>query len=401
MSLLRKTTQNPLPVCKPETGKNQYDIYPTHDLGPDKIFCDYTSLARRLAGQKQVVVDGYVGVRFDLFRQELNRALTQLGIRPVWWSVDAALRPQEEIERLVAPYLGGDDPIFGFRTPLRLEEFFDGEKLRAIAPDPEAEMNILVGTGAALAGWQGELVYIDIPKNEIQFRSRAGSIANLGATQPEPPKKMYKRFYFVDWVVLNRHKKELLPRIGRVKLVQCNFSQYSGRYDAFCAGETPPVFDPACAGGALMDLGVYNVSYIVGLFGEPNQVHYTANVERGIDTSGILTMDYSGFKAVSIAAKDCAAPARYIIQGTKGYILQKSTANCCGGVTFHPNEGKEEHYNLNGGRPREAAEFETFARAMESGDQELCTRMQDTSIAVSRVLTVARRSAGIRFPGER
>ena len=37
-----------------------------------------------------------------------------------------------------------------------------------------------------------------------------------------------------------------------------------------------------------MDLGVYNVSYIVGLFGEPNQVKYTANIERSIDTSGIL-----------------------------------------------------------------------------------------------------------------
>ena len=195
--------------------------------------------------------------------------------------------------------------------------------------------------------------------------------------------------------------RELLPRIGTVKLVQCNFSQYSSRYDAFCAGDVQPAFDPACAGGALMDLGVYNVSYIVGLFGEPNQVKYTANMERGIDTSGILTMDYSGFKAVSIAAKDCAAPARYIIQGTKGYILQKSTANCCGGVTFHPNEGKEEHYNLNGGRPRQAAEFEAFARALENGDQELCTRMQDTTIAVSRVMTVARRSAGIRFPCDR
>ena len=192
--------------------------------------------------------------------------------------------------------------------------------------------------------------------------------------------------------------RELLPRIGTVKLVQCNFSQYSSRYDAFCAGDVQPAFDPACAGGALMDLGVYNVSYIVGLFGEPNQAKYTANIERGIDTSGILTMDYSGFKAVSIAAKDCAAPARYIIQGTKGYILQKSTANCCGGITFHPNEGKEEHYNLNGGRPRQAAEFEAFARALESGDQELCGRMQDTTIAVSRVLTVARRNAGIRFP---
>ena len=195
--------------------------------------------------------------------------------------------------------------------------------------------------------------------------------------------------------------RELLPRVGTVKLVQCNFSQYSSRYDAFCAEQVAPSFDPACAGGALMDLGVYNISYIVGLFGEPNQVHYTANMERNIDTSGILTMDYSGFKAVSIAAKDCGAPARYVIQGTKGYILQKSTANRCGGVTFHPNEGKEEHYNLNGGRPRQAAEFEAFARAMETGDQELCTRMQDTSIAVSRVLTVARRTAGVRFPGDR
>ena len=47
---------------------------------------------------------------------------------------------------------------------------------------------------------------------------------------------------------------------------------------------------------------------------------------------------------------------------------------------------------------RLAAEFEAFARAIEGGDQELCSRMLDTSIAVSRVLTAARRSAGIRFP---
>ena len=39
--------------------------------------------------------------------------------------------------------------------------------------------------------------------------------------------------------------------------------------------------------------------------------------------------------------------------------------------------------------------------AMTTGDQELCARMLDTSIAVSRVLTVARRSAGVRFPGDR
>ena len=191
--------------------------------------------------------------------------------------------------------------------------------------------------------------------------------------------------------------RELLPRIGRVKLVQCNFSQYSSRYDDFCIGRVWPSFDPACAGGALMDLGVYNVSYVVGLFGAPNKVHYAANIARGIDTSGVLTMEYRSFKAVSINAKDSSSPARYIIQGTKGYLLQKSTANFCGGVTFHPYKGKEEHFNLSAGRPRQAAELHAFARAIESEDMELCSRMLDTSVAVSRVLETARRDAGIRF----
>lgn len=213
MTLLRKTTQFVLPVEKPETGVNQYDIYPAHDLGEEKIFCDYMSLARRIAGSKRVIIDGYVGVRFDIFSRELNKALETLGIRPVWWNTGAAMKEPVEIDRLIEPYLGGDDPIFGFRTPLRLEEFFDREKLDRIRPDDAARMNILIGIGASLAGWDGLLLYIDIPKNEIQFRSRAGSITNLGADAADAPKKMYKRFYFVDWVVLNRHKKALLPKI--------------------------------------------------------------------------------------------------------------------------------------------------------------------------------------------
>lgn len=68
-----------------------------------------------------------------------------------------------------------------------------------------------------------------------------------------------------------RKLQGLLPRVGPVKVVQCSFCQYSSRYDAFLAGQTAPVFDPNQAGGALMDLGVYNVSYIVACLGNPSR----------------------------------------------------------------------------------------------------------------------------------
>ena len=202
-----------LPVEKPGTVGECYDIYPVYDLGRGKIYCDYISLARKIAGEKRVVVDGFIGVDFDRFARELNKALTDIGVHANWWSMSAAMRSPGEIEELVAPFLGGDDPIFGFRTSLELFDFLDPEKLGRIVPDDEIEMNILTGIGASLADWGGTLVYIDIPKNEIQFRARAGSVTNLGVSAPEAPKKMYKRFYFVDWVVLNRHKRRILPRI--------------------------------------------------------------------------------------------------------------------------------------------------------------------------------------------
>ena len=64
-----------------------------------------------------------------------------------------ALLPPDQIEALIAPFLGGDDPLFGFLSGLTLPEFFDEEKLRHLRGRIEGVKEglvLVVGIGARL-----------------------------------------------------------------------------------------------------------------------------------------------------------------------------------------------------------------------------------------------------------
>ena len=118
------------------------------------------------------------------------------------------------------------------------------------------------------------------------------------------------------------HLKDELQKIGKIKLIQANFSKYSSRYDEFRKGVITPTFDKAYGGGALMDLNVYNIHFVVGLFGLPKKVQYYPNLaENGVDTSGILIMEYPDFQAVCTAAKDSTSDPFVIIQAEDGTIV--------------------------------------------------------------------------------
>jgi mannose-6-phosphate isomerase class I len=207
----RKTSQHLLPDVKPHLQEGNYDIYPSFKLDNNLIYEGFEALAELFLEQRYIVIDGYAGVFYDHFREKLDRCLKRRGVRTSWTESSEFLKPEKIIDELVSPFLGGDDPVFGKRTDLNLEDFFDLHGLKNVLPDPDTDISIIIGPGASLSGWKGLLVYIDLPKNEIQFRSRAESITNLGSMNPADPKEMYKRFYFVDWIVLNKHKQRILP----------------------------------------------------------------------------------------------------------------------------------------------------------------------------------------------
>jgi mannose-6-phosphate isomerase class I len=210
----RKTDQYIIPVKKKKKKRKTYDILPTHPVIGGTIGLGYEDLAIRLAKEKIVILDGYIGVDWEEVISSIVSALQNMGCSVLTHDINTCLKPEKDIENMVEPFLGGDDPIFGFRTNLTLQDYFDQEKINNIKFEGDADISIVYGTGSSQSKLRGGLVYFDMPKNELQFRMRAKKVYNLGVGTAKSDKQIYKHFYFVDWVILNEEKKRLLPKIS-------------------------------------------------------------------------------------------------------------------------------------------------------------------------------------------
>ncbi|EHI99197.1 oxidoreductase domain protein [Clostridium sp. DL-VIII] len=263
-----------------------------------------------------------------------------------------------------------------------------------------------------------DAIYIGLPNNlHFEFAKKALE-ANKNVIVEKPFTSTYKeaqilsalakqKQLFIFEAITNQYIpnykkiKELLPTLGDIKIVQCNYSQYSSRYNSFKEGNVLPAFNPKFSGGALMDLNLYNVHYVVGLFGKPENVEYYPNIERGIDTSGVLILDYGKFKCVCVGAKDCKAPIANNIQGDKGCIFQDTPANICKGFELLMNDGTNSKIDENNYEHRMVNEFIEFANMIKNNDLERCYKILEHSLIVSEVLTTARNKGGIIFPADK
>jgi len=180
--------------------------------------------------------------------------------------------------------------------------------------------------------------------------------------------------------------KELLPSLGKIKSVMADYSQYSSRYDRYLRGDVAPAFNPECGGGALTDLNVYNINFVEGLFGEPRSISYRANRGfNGVDTSGELTMQYDGFTATCIGAKDKGGNSGALIEGENGYIKVNTPINALSSVTVCIN-GESETFNLNRYEHRLCHEFEAFNRIWMENDYERMASLWPLSESVARAI---------------
>ncbi len=197
--------------------------------------------------------------------------------------------------------------------------------------------------------------------------------------------------------------RESLPKIGKIRMMLANYSQYSSRYDKYLRGEADPSFDPQCLGGALRDINVYNIHYAVSLLGMPKDGHYYPNRGfNGVDTSGSLILKYDGFSAVCTGAKDSDSPCYVAIQGEKGYMKIDGKPNMAPNLFIeYVDEGSEPVKDAAGAmvRPtisesfvpapvhhRMTREFQNFAEMIDNKNHLRAKSFEDESLAVMKVL---------------
>lgn len=196
-----------------------------------------------------------------------------------------------------------------------------------------------------------------------------------------------------------RFIRDTLPRVGTVRLVQCEYSQLSSRYPAFERGELPAAFDPAMGGGALLDIGVYALHFVVGLLGAPRSVRYTPTVRRGVDTSGVIVLDYDGCVAVCVCAKDSGGANRSKIQGAAGTIVLDGPPNTCPSVTVDIGPDDAVTIDRSVHPHRMVEEFRAFERMIRDRDLAARDAALEHSRLVLELATQARRSAGLVLGG--
>ncbi len=162
-----------------------------------------------------VAIECYPGVDDDAVRKALSIRLQPVSV------IDSktAFKSETEVDALVAPFLGGEDPVFGYlNQTLTIGDFLDGTKVGGIIEsihDKITEGLVLIcGPGASLLAPAADiLVYADMPRWEGQLRQRRGEADNLGTKNRGLKASMqYKRSFFIDWRIADRLKQATMTK---------------------------------------------------------------------------------------------------------------------------------------------------------------------------------------------
>lgn len=204
------------------------------------ITVSWSSIAERIAeqvaetvarkGACRVAVDGHAGSDWSSLLHRLTEAMEAAGLPFGVFDVSACQKSAKAVAKMVSPCLP-EDPTFGRIYEGILPDFFDAaklgklsEKLRGLKRAKPGACFLCYGSGAAQRALRKQydlIFYIDLAREEILKRLRMGLVKPLGletasglaAADAQPAYFSTRRLYYIDYVVLDAHRRKLLPHV--------------------------------------------------------------------------------------------------------------------------------------------------------------------------------------------
>ena len=273
--------------------KSEYDRFPKTTIKNHKAFRGYDEIYHELNSKMNnrcvVVFDYYPGVDEEEVYELIKRFNFSLEINMHDIFKDGKTMTEQMKYNLT------DDRVFGKMYYGNLLDFMDEEKLQR-AKDKVNECKdsvIIYGVGAGLITHGDIYVYFDMARWEIQLRYRKG-MPNYNATNyDEDILKKYKRGYFIEWRIADKHKAERFESIDYVVDTNASNDPKMISKDTFIESlkrlaqkpfRTVPYFDPGVWGGQWMK-EVCNL--------DTNQSNYAWSFD-GVPEENSILFDYDG-----------------------------------------------------------------------------------------------------------
>jgi mannose-6-phosphate isomerase class I len=182
-----------------------YDPEPRYPLVAGEVQAGWEPLAAEVARRhtRVLAIDGPAALPWESIEASLGRALqarTQ--------DVRSAMAPWGEIQRRTASAELPGDPVFARAFEGSLSDLFN--ELPSLTPTNG--LTVLFGPGSALVD-HDLLWYADLPKRLALDAVQRGQAGNVGQPPGEPGSE--RRLLFVDWPMLDRHKRELAGHLDR------------------------------------------------------------------------------------------------------------------------------------------------------------------------------------------
>lgn len=156
-------------------------------------------------------------------------------------------------------------------------------------------------------------------------------------------------------------------------------------------------------GGALLDLGIYPISFVIDILGEPTSVSATARFkDTGVDAEVATLMQHKGGTiSTTVSALDLAGPNLAYVYGSKGHIEIASTwyIPTSFKVMDHSGSILEEFAVEVPSRGMQFQAFEMERLAREGTESTLIS--PDDTVSIMVVLDTIRSQIGLSYPGER